>query len=224
MSTAEREIDVLETIQRSTDPVRQREIAHAIGLSLGMTNEILKRLAKKGWLSIRKVNSRNIQYVVSSKGVEEIAGRSYRYLRRTIGNIVRYKEAIEQLVREVKDSGWDRMALVGKSDLDFIVENSCRAMGVHLLAASGETREAPDGLGGPELARSLCTGGDSVGKRSPAFRLFAETVRASSLPIGDRPSARGAHDAASMYVRTGWAWLGELLERVPTGERPGYTL
>ena len=73
-----------------------------IGMSLGMTNAILKRLVLKGYLSIRKVNNRNIAYAVTPAGVEVIAKRSYRYLRRTIGNIVRYKEAIEGLVRKVR--------------------------------------------------------------------------------------------------------------------------
>ena len=73
-----------------------------IGMSLGMTNAILKRLVLKGYLSIRKVNNRNIAYAVTPAGVEAIAKRSYRYLRRTIGSIVRYKEAIEGLVRKVR--------------------------------------------------------------------------------------------------------------------------
>jgi len=33
-----------------------------VGLSLGMTNAILKRLAAKGWITVRKVNNRNIRY------------------------------------------------------------------------------------------------------------------------------------------------------------------
>jgi DNA-binding MarR family transcriptional regulator len=148
MSTAERELDVLETIQRSTSPVRQRDIAHAIGLSLGMTNEILKRVAKKGWLSIRKVNSRNIQYVVSPKGMEEVAGRSYRYFKRTIGNIVRYKEAIERIVLEAKERGCTEVVLVGESDLEFIVEHACSQAGVVFTqrAADPGTESADPGV------------------------------------------------------------------------------
>jgi len=38
-----------------------------VGLSLAMTNAILRRLVKKGWLKIKKVNNRNMQYIVSPK-------------------------------------------------------------------------------------------------------------------------------------------------------------
>ena len=61
--------------------MHQRDLARIVGLSLGMTNAILKRLVKK-------VNNRNIQYIVSPKGINEITRRSYRYFKRTIKNVV----------------------------------------------------------------------------------------------------------------------------------------
>ncbi len=123
--SSDRELDALERIQQSRKPVRQRDLARIIGLSLGMTNAILKRLAQKGLLQVQKVNNRNIQYVVSAKGMEEIAHRSYRYLKRTIKNVVDYKEAIDRLIQDVGTRGFRRLALIGSSDLDFIVEHLC---------------------------------------------------------------------------------------------------
>ena len=125
MISPEKELEILERISRSKTTIRQRDLARIIGLSLGMTNSILKRLAKKGLLKIKKVNNRNIQYVVSPKGMEAIAGRSYRYFKRTIRNVVYYKEAIESIIQEAADRGYRRVVLVGASDLDFIVEHFC---------------------------------------------------------------------------------------------------
>jgi DNA-binding MarR family transcriptional regulator len=125
MISSDRELDALERIHLSQHPVHQRDLAQIIGLSLGMTNAILKRLAQKGLLQVRKVNNRNIQYVVSAKGMEEIAHRSYSYLKRTIKNVVYYKEAIDRLLSEAATMGYRRLLLVGNSDLDFIVEHLC---------------------------------------------------------------------------------------------------
>ena len=125
MSSLEKEIDILETISRGRRRISQRDLARVIGLSLGMTNSILKRLVQKGWLQIRKVNNRNIQYVISAQGMERIARRSYRYLRRTIKHVVHYKEAIGDLARQVSKEGYEAVVLVGESDLDFIVEHVC---------------------------------------------------------------------------------------------------
>ena len=63
--------------------------------------------------------------MVSPKGMEAIAGRSYRYFKRTIRNVVYYKEAIESIIQEAADRGYRRVVLVGASDLDFIVEHFC---------------------------------------------------------------------------------------------------
>jgi hypothetical protein len=132
MPSIERELDLLESIQKAIAPQGQRDLARTIGMSLGMTNSILKRMGQKGWLTIRKLNSRNIQYIVSAKGLEVIARRSYKYLRRTIGHIVRYKETFESLVRDARKRGCRQVILVGKSDLDFLVEHSCSEAGLPL--------------------------------------------------------------------------------------------
>ncbi len=125
MIPQEKEIEILKNIYQNQGSIRQRELSEIVGLSLGMTNTILKRCVQKGFLTIRKVNNRNIRYAVTPKGVEIITRRSYRFLKRTIKNIVLYKEAVEKLVREVKALGYTALVLVGKSDLDFLVEHAC---------------------------------------------------------------------------------------------------
>ncbi len=159
LNSSDRELDALERIQQSSNPVRQRDLARIIGLSLGMTNAILKRLAQKGLLQVQKVNNRNIQYVVSPKGMEEIAHRSYRYLKRTIKNVVYYKEAIDRLIQEAASQGFRRLVLVGSSDLDFIVEHLCHK---HHLAFE-QSRTAPD----------------SAALEARAFVLYSENSRPS---------------------------------------------
>ena len=123
--TDDKELEILENIYLSEDSVRQRDLAQIVGLSLGMTNSILKRLAKKGWLSVRKVNNRNIKYIVSPEGMEAITRRSYRFFKRTIKNVVFYKEAIDSIIKSAKNNHYCGVMLIGKSDLDFIVEHSC---------------------------------------------------------------------------------------------------
>jgi DNA-binding MarR family transcriptional regulator len=149
MISSDKEIDILERIQQSRSTIRQRDLARIIGLSLGMTNSILKRLAEKGLLKVKKVNNRNIQYVVSAKGMEEISRRSYGYLKRTIKNVVYYKEAIDSLVQEALERGCRRLVLVGRSDLDFIVEHFCTKHRLTLVRTSGAEPLQVSGTAGP---------------------------------------------------------------------------
>ena len=109
----------------SREKIRQRDLALVVGMSLGMTNAIVKRLVAKGLLKIRKINNRNIMYAVSPAGMEEIARRSYKYLKRTLKNVVYYKNSIDELIQEIKDAGFSSVSLIGSSDVDFIVEHFC---------------------------------------------------------------------------------------------------
>jgi DNA-binding MarR family transcriptional regulator len=136
-----KEIEILESLYHSAEDVRQRDLAHVAGLSLGMTNALLKRLANKGWITVRKVNNRNIRYAVTPEGMDVIMRRSYRYFRRTIKNVVYYRRAIEELVEEIKEKGYDGLLLIGASDLDFIVEHACRRSELTLLSDDPEESE-----------------------------------------------------------------------------------
>lgn len=129
MYTSDKEAIILEHIYYN-DSLKQRELADKAGISLGMTNAILKRLIEKGWLMTKRLNSRNISYVVSPTGIEEIFRRGYRYFKRTIDDVRLYKEEIEQLVSKAATAGYKTVALVGKSDLDFIIEYACGKVGV----------------------------------------------------------------------------------------------
>jgi DNA-binding MarR family transcriptional regulator len=71
-NTFDTEYIILENIYDSRGQnavLRQRDLALIAGASLGMTNSILKRLARKGWITIKKLNNRKIQYAVTRAGI-----------------------------------------------------------------------------------------------------------------------------------------------------------
>jgi predicted transcriptional regulator len=132
---------ILEKVYDSSEshlPLRQRDLAHMAGTSLGMTNSILKRLTRKGWITIKKLNSRNIQYAVTLEGINEIIRRSYGYFKRTIRNVFFYKEKIDDAISGAKRRNITAVLLVGVSDLDFIVEHSCHYHGLSFLKTVDE--------------------------------------------------------------------------------------
>ncbi|MDR1566876.1 MAG: MarR family transcriptional regulator [Treponema sp.] len=143
--------------------LRQRDLAQIAGTSLGMTNSILKRLAQKGWITIKKLNSRNIQYAVTLEGFNEIIHRSYHYFKRTIKNAVYYKDSLEEIICRAKARETAAVILVGVSDLDFIVEHACRHYGLSFL----KTTET-----------------ETVGSRN-TLRIYAESISENSQDPGN---------------------------------------
>jgi len=177
--TTDKELDILEQISESAEReqvVHQRDLARIIGMSLGMTNAILKRLSHKGFLTVRKVNNRNIAYAVTPAGVEAIARRSYRYLRRTVRNIVLYKEAIEAFIIERKREGYRALQLVGESDLAFIVEHFAGKYGLR-FSASADARGSAQRESAPRERQDGC------------FVLYAESIEPEPEAAGDALAA-----------------------------------
>ena len=110
--------------------LNQREIARSLDMSLDMTNMILKRLATKGWLTMHRINGRNLAYALTPEGTRELARRSYRYLKRTIRGVVGWKNHLNQILGQAKSNGARRVILAGKSDLDFLIDHLCRDHGL----------------------------------------------------------------------------------------------
>lgn len=137
----ESEYAVLKQIAEN-DALPQRALARNAGISLGMTNAILKRLARKGLLKVSKVNERKLLYAVTPDGFDALARRSVRYVRRTIRNVVEYREAICSLLAAAQSRGVSRIVLRGGSDVAFIVEYYCDKLGLEYhVRADGEATD-----------------------------------------------------------------------------------
>lgn len=191
----ELELAVLEEIY-NRQRVRQRDLADAIGASLGMTNAIIKRLSRKGLLTMRKVNNRNVAYAVTPAGIDAIARKSYRYLKRTMKSVVGYKDALEALVLEVKHRGYRSIVVLGRSDLAFVLEHLCAKYGLEYRQRKVQPSDAPHATG-PVSGRSAAA--DTAGDAAPPdgvapfdgagrqFYLYAEHVQPHQLPLSAAP-------------------------------------
>ncbi|MBF9018683.1 MULTISPECIES: winged helix-turn-helix transcriptional regulator [unclassified Oceanispirochaeta] len=141
----DKEIIILEQIQNNPQ-VSQRDLASIAQASLGMTNAILKRFVKKGFITIKKVNNRNIHYILTTDGLDEISKRSWSYFRRTIKNVVVYQDAIFEIVKQVKKEEYCIIALQGQSDFEFIIEHVCYKMGIEFKLIPQEIDDFSEGV------------------------------------------------------------------------------
>jgi hypothetical protein len=101
---------------------------------------LLKRFSEKGWILLKRLNSRNIQYALTPDGVNEIAHRTYRYFKRTARAANLYKDRIEEFVIKTKRTGVTRIVLAGVSDLDFLMEYACERHGILFVKGADQDR------------------------------------------------------------------------------------
>jgi DNA-binding MarR family transcriptional regulator len=189
--SADKEIEVLKTIHSAEEKdnrIVQRDIAYIVGVSIGMTNTIIKRLAKKGLLSIHKINSRNIRYTLSPAGIRALSEKSYRYFKRTIKNVVYYKEKIGDAISAAAEKGAQTVVLLGESDLGFIIEHFCfkYGLGFRRVKDGGEATAGGSVSTGPGSAPPALTAGE--------YPVYSEKIAP--------PDGSGSEGSEAFYLRT----------------------
>jgi len=110
----DKEFIILENIYNHNDKLRQRELSQSTGISLGMTNMIVKRLVKRE-CSSRANQQQEHPLRRHPDGINEIMKRSFRYFKRTMDNIARYRTKIDALIRSVKEKDFPASASSGKA-------------------------------------------------------------------------------------------------------------
>ncbi len=126
--TEDYEFKIIDEIGKDLNTT-QRKISHQIGLSLGMTNLIIKKLIAKGYVKVKGLNRRNVQYILTPRGFAEKVRKTHRYLLRTIDTLKTVKEKIQDTVLEYYEKGERNFIILGKGELADVVEMSLRDMG-----------------------------------------------------------------------------------------------
>jgi len=121
----EKELKIISQLGKDAN-ITQRQISQNVGLSLGLVNIILKKLIKKGYVKIRRLNRKNLQYFLTPKGFSQLSRRSYHYLWKTIDSVAKMKNKIQELVLEEYSKGTTQFLIVGNGELADIVEISLR--------------------------------------------------------------------------------------------------
>jgi DNA-binding MarR family transcriptional regulator len=143
INNTDTELSIMESIaaaSKGSEILTQREIARSTGLSLGMTNALLKRLAERGWIKLTRISTRTIRYALNPEGMAEIAKRSAAYFRRSAKNAEVYRERLERFVFGQLHDGVGTIVLVGSSDLDFLLEYLCERHGLVFLKSADFSR------------------------------------------------------------------------------------
>ena len=103
----QRQLDAMRLLE--TNPkMTQRELAEALGVSLGAANYCLKALVEKGWVKLENFqnnpNKLGYLYLLTPMGMAAKTALTARFLRRKLVEYEALKAEIEQLQSEVGQS------------------------------------------------------------------------------------------------------------------------
>ncbi|MBK1733971.1 MarR family EPS-associated transcriptional regulator [Halorhodospira abdelmalekii] len=105
MDSEERHLQILRLIAENPH-ISQRQIASALGFSVGKTNYAVRAVIDRGWVKAQNFsssqNKRSYLYKLTPAGVSEKAQLAYRLLQRKRAEHQRLMEEIEALRAEVE--------------------------------------------------------------------------------------------------------------------------
>jgi DNA-binding MarR family transcriptional regulator len=138
MNPIDTEFQLLETLgeaQKTTRTVSQRDLAKLSGLSLGMTNMLVKRFVSRGWVKLVKASGHTWFYALTPEGIDEIASRTYGFLRRTASTVKNYYDRIDSFVRETKEKGFECIVYDAPFEIEFVFRYACSRHGLFFMRA-----------------------------------------------------------------------------------------
>lgn len=116
----ESELALLRELTR--EPIQtQRGLSRGTGLSLGMTNLLLKRLARKGFIKVSQLDWKRTQYLLTPKGALEKAQKSYFYARYTVRLFRQIQENVVIALRREHAAGRRRFSIVAQDEFEGVL-------------------------------------------------------------------------------------------------------
>ena len=117
---AERDLEILTAIGEGR-PLSQRALAQRLGVALGLTNLLLKRLARKGSIKIvefpkKPAARKRLRYLLTPKGIAEKGRLTYEHMVYSIHVYKRSRQTLRESLSQLASAGVKRIVLYGTGE------------------------------------------------------------------------------------------------------------
>lgn len=130
-SLGQKELLLLDVI--AVEGLNQRKISRASGLSLGLTNLLLKKLVNRGYVKVVNLNGRTLKYILTPQGMREKLAKSYGFVLRSVRMVFGLRDSMLRHL-EGRSPADTRVFLLGKNEL--------RVLATEVLSQANYTTES----------------------------------------------------------------------------------
>lgn len=127
------EIDILQILDNNGD-ISQREIAKLSGFSLGKVNILLKKFTKEGLVRIEKLNSKNLRYILTPKGMTKLTKKTLNYMKKSYKAVNILITKIKKLSLKKKFEGKNFFIYGDKDEIYKIIINTLKELEVDYVS------------------------------------------------------------------------------------------
>jgi len=132
-----RELRLLTEIS-SGDSVTQRHLAKKHGLALGLTNFLIRRLVKKGYVKIVNLERKRLRYLITPKGLAEKARLTYQYLEYSLALFRHMRTLMTDTLVQMTRAGGRRVVIYGTGELAEVAFLAMQERGLQVVAVLEE--------------------------------------------------------------------------------------
>ena len=126
------------TDMSSSETVTQRRLAKRYGLALGLTNFLIRRLVKKGYVKIVNLQRKRLRYLVTPKGLAEQSRLTYQYFEYSLALYRHMRMLMTATLVPWMRAGGTRVVLYGAGELAEIVFAVLQERGLEVVAVLAE--------------------------------------------------------------------------------------
>ena len=138
-----RELQLLQALAKEPE-VRQVDLAAQLGVAVGTVNWLLKRLASKGYVKIKRIGQWRWHYLLTPRGFVEKTRLTQQYLQDSMYLYRQTRQEAKQLLHELKKGGYDEVLLEGDpgNDLMDVCRLTCLEQGVRVIGSADPVSSA----------------------------------------------------------------------------------
>jgi DNA-binding Lrp family transcriptional regulator len=181
----------LEEVSHRPD-VSQRQLADRLGVALGATNVLIRRLADQGYIQASKVGWRRWSYAITARGVSHKALLAQGVVEQFLSRYASFRSSVQSELEQAGLTGRSRVAIVGSEEMSELIYLALTDLGVesiffYSIPVTVEGSEADIGskrelLGRP--VRSTDAIGDAIGAGEHDVVVVATAGNPAALVAG----------------------------------------
>ncbi len=121
---ARQDLHILENIEKNPE-ITQADLAAQLGVAVGSVNWYLKRLVKKGYVKVTRMQRRRLRYLITPQGISEKTRLAGSFMQASLKWYRKTRSASKAFLAEIKEAGYDTVCIEGDGDLAEVVYLSC---------------------------------------------------------------------------------------------------
>jgi DNA-binding MarR family transcriptional regulator len=169
-------LGLLESVERD-GAQSQRKLASDLGIALGLVNAYLKRCVKKGLLKIGQAPPRRYAYYLTPHGFAEKTRLTVEYLSSSFEFFRRARGDCSEVMKKAYAENWNRVVLIGVSDLAEIAIICALEQGVAIVAVVDAESTADRYVGSPVVPSLAAVPGEFDAVVVTDLQATRETVK-----------------------------------------------